>query len=194
MTVLLDLFLTFLEIGAVSFGGGYGMISLIREKVLINGWLTEEEFLSMIAVAESTPGPIAVNMATFVGASQEGIFGALAATVGVILPSFIIILVISALISGFLKYAPIKAFIKGVQPCVVGLICATAFTMLLSVLFGITNYKSETIASIDYISILIFALLLLIAFAFKKISKKKPSPIIMILISASLGMAIYSFV
>ena len=73
----LRLFLTFLEIGAVSFGGGYGMISLIREKALVNGWLTEGELLNFIAVAESTPGPIAVNMATFVGSSQAGFFGSI---------------------------------------------------------------------------------------------------------------------
>lgn len=74
--MFLKLFLTFLEIGAVSFGGGYGMISLIREKVLLNGWLSEAEFLSFIAVSESTPGPLAVNMATFIGASQGGVLGA----------------------------------------------------------------------------------------------------------------------
>ena len=73
--MFLKLFLTFLEIGAVSFGGGYGMISLIREKVLLNGWLSEAEFLSFIAVSESTPGPLAVNMATFIGASQGGVPG-----------------------------------------------------------------------------------------------------------------------
>ena len=70
--ILLDLFLTFLLIGAVSFGGGYGMISLVREQVLAHGWLTESEFLDMIAVSESTPGPLAVNMATFIGSSQAG--------------------------------------------------------------------------------------------------------------------------
>ena len=78
--IYLKLFLTFLEIGAVSFGGGYGMISLVREAVLGNGWLTEEAFLNLIAVSESTPGPIAVNTATFVGSTQAGFFGALAAT------------------------------------------------------------------------------------------------------------------
>lgn len=94
--MFLKLFLTFLEIGAVSFGGGYGMISLIREKVLLNGWLSEAEFLSFIAVSESTPGPLAVNMATFIGASQGGVPGALCATLGVVLPSFFIILLIAA--------------------------------------------------------------------------------------------------
>ena len=89
--IYLQLFLTFLEVGAVSFGGGYGMISLIREIVLGNGWLTEAQFMSFIAVSESTPGPLAVNIATFIGSSQAGFFGALCATIGVILPSFFII-------------------------------------------------------------------------------------------------------
>ena len=88
--IYLELFLTFLQIGAFSFGGGYGMISLIREKVLMHGWLTEEELLNMIAVAESTPGPIAVSMATFIGSEQGGIPGAMLATLGVVLPSFFI--------------------------------------------------------------------------------------------------------
>ena len=88
--IYLKLFLTFLEIGTVSFGGGYGMIALVREAVLGNSWLTEEEFLNLIAVSESTPGPIAVNTATFVGSTQGGFFGALAATLGVVLPSFLV--------------------------------------------------------------------------------------------------------
>ena len=127
--MFLKLFLTFLEIGAVSFGGGYGMISLIREKVLLHGWLSEAEFLSFIAVSESTPGPLAVNMATFIGASQGGVPGALCATLGVVLPSFFIILLIAALIHDLLKYAGVEAFLSGVRPCVVALILSTAFTM-----------------------------------------------------------------
>ena len=113
--ILLELFLTFLQIDAFSFGGGYGMISLIREKVLTHGWLTEEELLNMIAVAESTPGPIAVNMATFVGSSEGGILGALLATLGVVLPSFVIILLLMAVLKRVLKYAPLKSdFVKNV--------------------------------------------------------------------------------
>ena len=92
--IYLRLFLTFLMIGAVSFGGGYGMISLIRETVISNGWLTESELINFIAVSESTPGPLAVNIATFIGASQGGILGSMLATLGVVLPSFIIILLI----------------------------------------------------------------------------------------------------
>ena len=96
-TSLFKLFTTFFRIGLFTFGGGYAMISLIREKVIDFGWLGEEELLNMIAVSESTPGPIAVNMATFVGSTQGGALGSLIATLGVVLPSFIIILIISAL-------------------------------------------------------------------------------------------------
>ena len=98
--IYFKLFLTFLEIGAVSFGGGYGMISLIREAVLSNHWLTESEFINFIAVSESTPGPLAVNMATFIGSSQGGVLGSLLATLGVVLPSFVIILLIAAVRGG----------------------------------------------------------------------------------------------
>ncbi|MBE6871767.1 MAG: chromate transporter [Ruminococcaceae bacterium] len=187
--MLLKLFLTFLEIGAVSFGGGYGMISLVREKVLTNGWLTEAEFLNFIAVAESTPGPIAINMATFVGSSQAGILGSLLATIGVVLPAFIIILIISTLVRNFLKYEPVRAFLGGVRPCVVGLIITTALTMLLSNMFQIKLIGDAF--NPDFIGIGIFAFLFLFAFVWKKIKKKKPSPIVMILISACLGMIMY---
>ena len=137
--ILLELFWNFLVIGAVSFGGGYGMISLVRETVLGHGWLTESEFLSFIAVSESTPGPLAVNMATFVGASQAGLAGSLAATVGVVLPSFVIILLIAAALHSLMKYAGVNAFLAGVRPCVVAMILATACTMGLSTLGGFTT-------------------------------------------------------
>ena len=84
--IYLSLFLTFLKIGTFSFGGGYGMISVIRDECLSIGWLNEEQLMNFIAVAESTPGPIAINMATFVGSSQGGLLGAIVATAGVVLP------------------------------------------------------------------------------------------------------------
>ena len=188
--IYLKLFLTFFEIGLFTFGGGYAMISLIREKVIAFGWLGEEELLNMIAVSESTPGPIAVNMATFVGSTQGGALGSLIATLGVVLPSFIIILIISALIQSFLKYKVVQAFLGGVRPCVVAMILATAVTMLMSTLLGITTVGKE--ASPDGRGIVIFVLLVIITVVFKKAKKKKPSPILMILISAGLGALIYS--
>ena len=186
--ILLELFLTFLKIGAVSFGGGYAMISFIREQALLHGWLTESELLNLIAVAESTPGPIAVNMATFVGSTQGGIIGSLVATAGIVLPSFIIILIVAALVNNLLKFGSVQAFLKGIRPCVVGLIISTAITMLLSNLFGIKTFASPV--SVDLSELIIFCILIALALLWERIKKKKPSPIIMILISAGLGLIV----
>ncbi len=188
--ILLELFLTFFKIGALTFGGGYAMIPFVREEVLAHGWLTEEELLNMIAVSESTPGPIAINMSTFVGSEQAGVLGSALATLGVILPSFTIILIISALLKNFLKYNGVKAFLEGVRPCVVALITATAATLFLSVLLGLGNKDFEP--NVDVKGIIIFALVVAIATILKKIKGKKPSPILMIVISAGLGMILYS--
>ena len=188
--IYLKLFLTFFEIGLFTFGGGYAMISLIRDKALAFGWLTEEELLNMIAVSESTPGPIAVNMATFVGSTQGGVLGSLVATLGVVLPSFIIILLVCAVIRNFLQYKGVQAFLKGVRPCVVALILATAVTMALSTLFHFTTLTSGFAP--DVRGIIIMAILVAVSLIFNKIKKKKPSPILMILISAGLGMLFYS--
>ena len=125
--IYLQLFLNFLMIGTVSFGGGYGMISLIRETVVSNGWLAESEFLNMIAVSESTPGPLAINMATFVGSTQGGFFGALAATFGVVLPSFIIISLIALAMKRLMKYGGVQAFLNGIRPTRRCAVCGIAF-------------------------------------------------------------------
>ena len=188
--IYLELFLTFLQIGAFSFGGGYGMISLIREKALMYGWLTEEELLNMIAVAESTPGPIAVNMATFVGSAQGAFLGALLATLGVVLPSFIVILIIAALIRNLLKYAGVQAFLGGIRPCIVGLILATAISMFMSTAIGFSRIGDSL--TLDFNGIIIFAILIAITVVAKLAFKKEPSPILMILISAGLGIFMYS--
>ena len=188
--IYLKLFLTFFEIGLFTFGGGYAMISLIREKVLAYGWLAEDELLNVIAISESTPGPIAVNMASFVGSTQAGFLGSLVATLGVILPSFIIILLISAILKNFLKYKAVSAFLKGVRPAVVGLIIATAISTGVSIISGFKSIGDSF--SPDIKAIIILAAITAFAFGFKKIAKKKPSPILMILISAGLGMAVYS--
>ena len=190
--IYLKLFLTFFEIGAVSFGGGYGMVSLIREKVLLNGWLTETGFLDIIAVSESTPGPLAVNMATFVGSSQAGFFGSVCATLGVVLPSFIIILLIAAALKGLMKYAGVQAFLSGVRPCVVALISATAITIGLSSFFSIKTVHDAP--KVDFGSLAVFAVIAVFALVFKKIKKKLPSPIFMIVFSAFLGIFVFGVV
>ena len=189
--IYLQLFLTFLKIGAVSFGGGYGMLSLIREEVLSHGWLSEEELLNMIAVSESTPGPIAVNMATFIGSSQGGVLGSFLATLAVVLPAFVIILLISTVIRNLLQYKGVNAFLVGVRPVVVGLILATAATLLIGQLLGMSMWKDPV--SLDVIGAVILAVLIGIRIVYSSIRKKAPSPIIMILISAGLGLLLYPF-
>lgn len=187
--IYLRLFLTFLEIGAVSFGGGYGMISLIREKVLGYGWLTEEDFLSFIAVSESTPGPLAVNMATFIGSSQGGFPGALCATLGVVLPSFCIILLIAALMRNLLKYAGVNAALGGIRPAVVGLILGTALTMALGTLFGFSAVGDSVVP--DWRGLAILGILLVLHALCRRFRHRPPSPILMILLSAGLGILLY---
>ncbi len=199
--IYLQLFFSFLMIGTVSFGGGYGMISLIRETVLSYGWLSEEEFLNFIAVSESTPGPLAVNMATFIGSSQGGILGSFFATVGVVMPSFFIILLIAALLKNFMKYAGVQAFLSGIRPCVVAMILSTAVTMGLGTLFSVRSVDdigsllnpglSSEAVSPNYKEIFIFVFLIVLHVLWKHFRKKTISPILMLLLSAGLGVAVY---
>ncbi len=207
--IYLQLFFSFLMIGTVSFGGGYGMISLIRETVLSYGWLSEEEFLNFIAVSESTPGPLAVNMATFIGSSQGGILGSFFATLGVVMPSFFIILLIAALLKNFMKYTGVQAFLSGIRPCVAAMILSTAVTMGLGTLFSVrsvddigsllnlglsseaTGSLSSCIVSPDYKGIFIFVFLIVLHVVWKHFRKKTISPILMLLLSAGLGMVVY---
>ena len=193
--IYLTLFLTFLKIGAVSFGGGYGMISLIRETVLENAWLTEEnawlteeEFLNFIAVAESTPGPLAVNMATFIGSAQAGFLGAFVATLGVVLPSFVIILIIAALIKNLLKYAGVKSVLSGIRPTIVGLILATALTMFITQIFGFTSVGDGF--SFDWRALSIFLIIAAVAILWQVFKKRQFSPILLILLSGGLGILV----
>ena len=164
---------------------------VFREKVLENDWLTEEGFLSFVAVSESTPGPLAVNMATFVGASQGGFFGALCATFGVVLPAFLVILLIAAVLGNLLRFAGVQATLSGMRPVIVGLILATAFTMILSVIFGIQSV-GETEGT-DWRAGAIFIILVLANLPSLLRKKRTLSPILCILLSAALGIAFYSF-
>ena len=187
--IYLELFLAFLKIGAVSFGGGYGMISLIKDDCLSKGWLTESELLNFIAVAESTPGPIAVNMATFVGSSQGGILGAFLATLGVVLPSFVIILLIASVFTRLLKYAGVKATLGGIRPAIVALILGTGATMLLSLVFGIKSISDVTPPDLRALAVL--CVITLISVLYSKFKGKPFSPILLIVISGVMGVLLY---
>ncbi|MBQ9514137.1 MAG: chromate transporter [Clostridia bacterium] len=198
MPLLLDLFLTFLKIGAISFGGGYGMISVLKDEVLKKGWLTYHELMNFIAVSESTPGPIAINMATFIGYFKGyslfgtvlgGFLGALIATCAVVLPAFIIMLIIVSLIKNLLKFKGVQAFLSGVRPVVIGLIIATGLSMILAVIFGITKISGGF--SFDFKSLIIITIIFIVWLTYKLIKKKNISPILLIVISAPLGIVFY---
>ena len=137
--IYIELLLGFLKVGCFAFGGAYGAIPLIRDVVLAYGWLDDETLTYMIAVSESTPGPIMVNMATYIGSNQAGFLGAVIATLAVVAPSFIIILLITALLKNVLKNKYVQAVLRGLKPCVVGIVLATGIYMLLSNCIGKIN-------------------------------------------------------
>ena len=180
--IYLDLFLGFLQVGCFAFGGAYGAIPLIRDVVLSYGWLTETELAYMIAVSESTPGPIMVNVATYVGSSQAGLFGAALATLAVVLPSFVIILVVMGLLKSAMENPWVQAVLQGMKPCVTGIVLATGLYMIL---------ENGWIGEGNAASWVITLLLLVIAWGYQKLTGKKLPPIGWIVISAVLGVVIY---
>ena len=184
--IYLELLVGFLKVGCFAFGGAYGAIPLIRDIVMSYGWLSDEMLTYMIAVSESTPGPIMVNLATYVGSSQAGLLGAVIATLAVVLPSFLIILLVTALLKTVLKNKYVQAILRGLKPCVIGIVLATGIFMMLSNCFG----QGSSLA-INLQAIIITVLLAAAMFAYKHFKKKKLSPIALIIISASLGIIIY---
>ena len=184
--IYLDFFLGFLKVGCFAFGGAYGAIPLIRDVVMSYGWLNDEMLTYMIAVSESTPGPIMVNLATYIGSSQAGILGAAIATLAVVLPSFLIILLVTALLKTALKNKYVQAILRGLKPCVIGIVLATGIYMVLGNCFG-----TISAITINMQAIIITALLAASMFGYKHFAKKKLSPIGLILLSAIFGIIIF---
>ena len=191
--IYLQLFWSFFKTGLFTFGGGYAMIPVVRQEVVAHGWMTEELFYSFIGVCESTPGPIAINMATYVGSTQGGFLGALLSTLGVVLPSFIIILLIAKFLHNFKYNRFVKAFLDGVKPVVIALISSTGIIVLLKCLIINLTSPDAGSFSFDFYSLIIMAVLCSMMFYYKKIRKKSLSPIAMILTAAVFGMLFYGF-
>lgn len=133
--IYINLFITFFKIGLFTIGGGYAMIPLIQQEVLGNGWLTMTEFVNFLAVAESTPGSFAVNIATFIGMELGGLLGAIVTTTAVVLPSLIIIVLIAKLFTGFQDNKWVKGALYGIRPVVIALIASAVVTLMLKGLF-----------------------------------------------------------
>ena len=184
--IYVDLLIGFLQVGLFSFGGAYGAIPLIRDVVLSYGWIGDEMLAYMIAVSESTPGPIMVNLATYVGSSKAGFWGALIATSAVVLPSFIIILLIMILLKKMLKNPYVQAVLRGMKPCMIGIILATGVFMILQYSVGGIGKFSP-----DITALILTVVLAGIYFGSRKVLKKGVTPIVLIGLSALAGMIAY---
>lgn len=188
----LELFLSFFMIGAVTFGGGYAMLPLIEEQVLLrwNHIIDQSAIVDFIAVSESTPGPFAVNMATYVGSAvggQEGgtflsILGAFCATLGVVLPSFIVILIVAKCYEKFKENRIVKGAMSGLKPAVVGLIGKAVLGVVITVFFSNGISLALFTDTKFYVSLALFAVMTVLAF-------KKVHPIIIVCLSAVAGIA-----
>ena len=180
--IFLELFLTFFKIGLFTFGGGYAMLPLIQAEVYAKDWLSAEELINFVAVSESTPGPFAVNIATYIGTETGGLLGAVCATLGVVMPSFLVILIIAKIYDKFRKNKGVQGCMSGLKPAVVGMIGAAILSMVGTVLFpnGIAATDAMKNPALP-ISILLAAVMTYLAF-------KKVHPIIIICISAAVGI------
>lgn len=187
MTYLM-LFWVFFKIGLFTIGGGHAMIPLIMQDVVAQGWLSEDVLLDFIAISESTPGPFAVNIATYTGMQVSGIFGAMCATLGVVLPSIIIIILIVKLFYKYMKKPAVQEVFTGVRSSVTGLLLSVFATLTLGVLFNLDSVWSQG-GSADFIGIGIFAVLF--AFSQIKFKGKSAHPILIVIISAALGVLCY---
>lgn len=198
--IYIKLLAAFLKIGLFSFGGAYGAIPLIRDVVLENQWMDAEMFSNLVALSESTPGPIMVNMATYVGSKQGGFLGALAATTGVVLPSFLILLAVTILFHNFLKFKKVQAVLKGIKPCLMGVILATGIYMAVSIcipsgisrhLAGTQGLESSSLA-VDPAACILLTVLGFVTVLYQAIRKKEFPPAALLSLAAVMGYIFYS--
>lgn len=188
MQVLIELFLVFAKIGLFTFGGGYAMIPLITQEITQRNWLTLEGVIDIIAISEMTPGPFAVNSATFIGIQQAGFIGGLLATAGVAAPSFIIVVLVAKYFMKMKDHPIVQGVLSGLRPAVIGLIASSAL-MIAQNAFYINGWDgwANIISAIDWRSIVIFA------FGLLGITKLKVHPALMIIISAVLGIILFTW-
>ena len=182
---LFELFYTFFYIGIVTFGGGYAMLPLIQSTVLSKGWMPHEQLVDFVAISESTPGPFAINIATYIGAERCGVLGSVCATLGVVMPSFIVILLVARIYEKFNSNKIVKGVMTGLKPAVIGLIASAVLSIGKTVLIpNIESIKAiGEIFTVELLcSVIIFAIGLFL------ILKKKAHPILVVALSAILGI------
>lgn len=191
----LELFISFFKIGLFSFGGGYAMIPLISEEIASHGWMSQADFVQIIGIAEMTPGPIAVNSATFIGFQTGGILGSVVATIGVASPSILIILFISGILFRYITHPMVKKILYGIRPAIAALICYAAFSIIRTTL--LTENWQEVLSSgnigyaighlVNYVTLGILVIIGLVHY------KWKPHPILLIGLAGGLGAISHIF-
>ena len=180
--IYLKLFWTFFKIGISTFGGGYAMLPLIQEEVVRHGWMQNAELINFIAVSESTPGPFAINISTFVGAQTGGLFGAFCATFGVVLPSFVIILIVAKCFLRFKNSKIVAGCMSGLKPAVIGLIATAVLSVGQTVFFPNGLQMQGLLTPAFMVSVGIFVVMTVLLF-------KKVHPILILCLSAVVGIA-----
>ena len=189
--IYLQLFYTFFLIGLFTFGGGYAMIPMIQEQVVGNGWISEKALTDFIAISEATPGPFALNISTFVGNSVGGIFGAICATIGVILPSLIIIIIVAMIMKKFMKNRFVQGALVGVKPIVLALILSTTILLFIKTIFFNGNAIKGDM-EFDIRSLTLLIMLSGIMIIYKKTQKKSLGAIKLLGLAALFGIIIFS--
>lgn len=181
-----QLFITFVKIGLLSFGGGLAVLPLIEDELVHTyGWLTMNEFVDIITLSEMTPGPIAINSATFAGNRVAGILGGLVATAGVVFPSFVIVLILAYVYFKYRNLDILQGVIEGLRPAVVALIASAGVTIFMTALFNSSNFQ-VSLSDLNWINLVLFILSLI------GIRKLKLSPIQTIVITGFCGAIIYA--
>jgi chromate transporter len=193
--ILFRLFITFFKIGLFSFGGGYAMIPMMQKEFEIYQWLSPQEFADIIAIAEMTPGPVAVNSATFVGFKNAGIIGGMAATLGVAAPSLILIMIVSQFFFRFRKHPLNKAIFYGIRPVISGLVFTAAFFIAKTALFNIeltSGFFSRLVA--EPLQVINLGSLVIMVASVVAITRFKLHPILVIISSGLIGALLFSFI
>ena len=188
ITTLLELFWSFFQVGILSFGGGYASLPLIQQQALeIHNWLTPSEFVDILTISQMTPGPIAINTATFVGTKVAGIPGSIAATAGCVAPSCIIVLILATLYYKYKGLDMVQGFIRGLRPAVVALIASAGLSILLTTIFGKDSF-AVNLSDINWIALVLTAACLFV------LRKFKMNPIHIMIIAGVVGLIIYGVI
>ena len=184
--IYLELFLSFIKVGLFSIGGGYAAIPLIQNQVVdINNWISMSQFANIVAIAETTPGPIAIDSAVLVGIEIAGLPGAIIATMGCILPSFIIVMFLAYIYYRFRKINIVKGILATIRPAVIALIASAGILLLIMAVYG-ERVIPQNFKSIDIIAISIFVVDLIV------LRKWKINPLCVMLMSGLFGIVLYS--